>query len=111
MAACLFCEIIAGREPGTIVYRDDRIVALRPPEPKSRVHLLLLPRRHITSADALRSEDAPLWMHLLQVARKLARTSGIDVEEMVYHLGTNAGRDDIRELPHLHVWLMDGSRD
>lgn len=108
---CLFCQVIAGTEPGNIVYRDDEVVAFTPPEQEARVHLILVPRSHIPSVDALRPEDADLWMHLLQVARRLAREHGIDVEREGYHLGTNAGRDSQREFPHLHIWLMSGARE
>jgi histidine triad (HIT) family protein len=107
---CLFCRIIAGAKPGNIVYSDGDVVAFIPPKPESQVHLVLASRTHITSADALRVEDAGLWMHLLQVARLLAREQGIDIEEEGYQLGTNAGRDNTREFAHLHVWLMNGSQ-
>lgn len=108
---CLFCRIIAGTEPGNIVYRDDDVVAFTPPEPVSRVHLILVSRTHLPSVDALRPEDAGLWMHLLQTARRLARQQGIDVEREGYHLGTNAGRENDRAYPHLHLWLMNGARE
>lgn len=108
---CLFCRIIAGTQPGNIVYRDDNMVAFTPLEPESRVHLILVSRSHIPSVDALQPGDAGLWMHLLQVARRLAREHGINVEREGYHLGTNAGRDTDREFPHLHIWLMNGARD
>jgi histidine triad (HIT) family protein len=92
-----------------MVYSDDEVVVFVPPEPESRVHLILVSRTHITSADTLEVEDAGLWMHLLQEARLLAREHGIDVGEEGYHLGTNAGRDTTREFAHLHVWLMNSS--
>jgi histidine triad (HIT) family protein len=111
VSECLFCRIIAGTEPATIVYRDGEVVAFKPPELEARVRLILVSRSHISSVDALRPEDADLWMHLLQVARRLAREHGIDVEREGYHLGTNAGRDNQREFPHLHIWLMRGSRE
>jgi histidine triad (HIT) family protein len=109
MADCVFCRIIAGAEPGNIVYRDDDVVAFTPLETESRVHLVLTSCAHITSADVLEPRDAALWMHLLQVARRLTREHGIDVERDGYHLGTNAGRDHSREFAHLHLWLMNGS--
>ncbi len=108
---CLFCGIIAGTSPGIVVFADDLVVAFIPPQPKSRVHLILVSRVHITSVDALEANDAELWMHLLQTARVLAREHGIDVEREGYHLGTNAGRDSIREFAHLHLWLMNGSQE
>jgi histidine triad (HIT) family protein len=111
MAECPFCAIIAGNAAGTIVFADDDVVALIPPEPLSRVHLLLMPRAHVSSVDALTSNDAGLWMHLLLTAQRLARRYGIDVEREAYSLGTNAGRDAIRKYAHLHIWLMDGARE
>jgi histidine triad (HIT) family protein len=111
MVDCLFCRMIAGTEPGNIVYSDGDVVVFTPPKQEARVHLILVSRSHVTSADALDLADAGLWMHLLQVARLLAREHGIDIEEEGYHLGTNAGRDNTREFAHLHVWLMNGSQE
>jgi histidine triad (HIT) family protein len=111
MTDCVFCRIIAGAEPSNVVYRDDDVVAFTPLNTESRVHLVLASCAHITSADALKPSDAALWMHLLQVARRLARERGVDVEREGYHLGTNAGRDHSREFAHLHLWLKNGAQE
>jgi histidine triad (HIT) family protein len=107
---CVFCAIAAGNEPAVIVYRDDNLVAFTALEPEAPVHLILVPRRHIPSVDALGPEHAALWMDLLQVAQRLARSSGINVEGEGYQLLTHAGRHGTRAFPHLHVHLLDGDR-
>jgi histidine triad (HIT) family protein len=107
--ACIFCDIIAGDRPASVVYRDDLVVAVASPEPKARVHLLLVPRRHMPSVDALTTDDRELWGHLLHVAQKLARQQGIDVDTEGYQLVTNAGRHASRQFPHLHVHLLSGT--
>ncbi|MBV9278656.1 MAG: HIT domain-containing protein [Chloroflexi bacterium] len=98
-----------GVSPVTFVYADEEIVAFHPHEPEARVHLLLVPRRHIASVDDLREADRELWWHLLRVAQELARREGIDVEGEGYHLVTNAGRHGSRQFPHLHLHLASGA--
>ncbi|HEX6508441.1 MAG TPA: HIT domain-containing protein [Chloroflexota bacterium] len=107
---CLFCAIADGSAPATLVYRDDQLVAFTALEPEAPVHLILVPRLHIQSVDALNEEHMGLWMAMLRVAQRLARMSGIDVEGEGYQLLTHAGRHGTRAFPHLHVHLLNGER-
>jgi DNA-binding CsgD family transcriptional regulator len=56
MSDCVFCRLVAETDPGRVVYADELVVAVRSPEPQARVHLLLVPRRHVRSVD----EGAPM---------------------------------------------------
>ncbi|GAC1443741.1 MAG: histidine triad nucleotide-binding protein [Chloroflexota bacterium] len=109
MTACFICAIVEMQSPARIFYQDDTVIAFEPLELESRVHVLIAPKRHIPSADALEEGDYILWMRLLQVARNLARNHGIDIDAEGYHLGTNCGRHSIRAFAHLHIWLMNGA--
>jgi len=106
---CLFCRMIGGEEAATIVFSDQDVVGLVPPERDARVHVLLIPRKHIASVDAMAVEDRQLWWHLLEAAQQVARLQGIDIEDEGYHLVTNAGRHSRRAYPHLHVHLASGA--
>jgi histidine triad (HIT) family protein len=106
---CLFCRMINGVEAATIVFSDEEVVGLLPRERDARVHVLLAPRKHLPSVDALAAEDRELWWHLLEVAQQLARRQGIDIEGEGYHLVTNAGRHGSRAYPHLHLHLASGA--
>ena len=57
MSDCLFCKIVDGRIPGAIVYQDDQLVAFKDINPQAPMHLLVVPRRHIASLNALTPED------------------------------------------------------
>ena len=103
------CDILAGRAFADIVYGDSDLVAVASPEPKARVHVLLVTRHHVRSVDELTDADRVLRGRLLQVAQLLARQHGIDVDTKGYQLVANAGRHATRAFPHLHVHLLSGT--
>ena len=96
---CLFCEIAAGNIPSKKAYEDDSVVAFYDIAPQAPVHVLIIPRRHIESAQALTDADNT-------VARELAVTLG--VAESGYRLITNVGKDAGQSVPHLHLHLIGG---
>ncbi|HLA08526.1 MAG TPA: HIT domain-containing protein, partial [Anaerolineales bacterium] len=75
---CIFCKIISGEIPGTIVYRDEEATAFRDINPVAPTHILIVPNRHIESVSTLEVEDERLMGHLFTVARQLADEEGID---------------------------------
>jgi histidine triad (HIT) family protein len=105
-AACLFCRIIAGEIPATIVHADDLVIAIRDVTPRAPTHVLLLPREHIASAADLTDAHGALLGRLFAVAADLARSEGI--AERGYRLTTNVGTWGGQTVPHLHVHLMGG---
>jgi histidine triad (HIT) family protein len=109
MYGCTFCRIINEMSRDRLLYDDEHLVAIACPEPRARVHLLLISRRHIRSVDELADADAPLWSRLILVAQRLARQEGIDVEGEGYQLVANGGRHATRDVPHLHLHLLSGA--
>lgn len=103
---CLFCEIAAGNIPSKKAYEDDSVVAFYDIAPQAPVHLLVIPRRHIESAQALTEEDNALLGHMFAVARALAQQEG--VAKTGYRLITNVGQDAGQSVPHLHLHLIGG---
>lgn len=104
--ACIFCQIVAGKLPGDIVYRDDEILAFRDVNPQAPVHLLVIPRKHIASLVEAGEEDIPLMGRLVGVANKLARQEGI--AKSGYRLVINCGQQGGQLVPHLHLHLLGG---
>lgn len=104
--ACLFCRIIAGEIPATIVHADDLVIAIRDVAPRAPTHVLLLPREHIASAADLTETHGTLLGRLFAAAADLARSEGI--AERGYRLTTNVGTWGGQSVPHLHVHLMGG---
>ena len=103
---CLFCRIVAGEIPATIVHADDLVIAIRDVAPRAPTHVLLLPREHIASAADLTEAHGVLLGRLFAVAADLARSEGI--AERGYRLTTNVGTWGGQSVPHLHVHLMGG---
>ena len=102
----LFERIIAGEIPANVVYRDDRVIALRDIRPRAPVHILIVPHKAIPTANDIADEDEPLIGHLVTVARDLAKKEGI--AESGYRLIINCNRDGGQEVYHLHLHLVGG---
>lgn len=103
---CLFCRIAAGEIPATIVHQDDDAVAFRDINPQAPVHILVIPRRHVSSLEASVDTDRELLGHLLLVARDLARSEGI--AEDGYRTVLNIGADGGQTVHHLHLHVLGG---
>ena len=105
---CIFCEIVAGRIPARIVHSDDHIVAFHDIKPQAPTHVLLIPRKHITSLLDLAPEDDALAGALVRQARDIARDMGLD--ERGFRLVMNCGDDSGYSVYHVHLHLLGGRR-
>lgn len=105
-AHCLFCKIVQKLEAGIIVYDDPSVVAFEDIHPKAPTHLLVVPRKHIESLDALSPEDEVLMGHMQQVAAQLARERGLHRSgyRTVINTGVHAGQSVF----HVHLHLLGG---
>jgi histidine triad (HIT) family protein len=105
MPETIFSKIIARTIPARIEYEDDFCLAFHDVAPQAPVHVLVIPKRPITSLADVGDEDAPLLGHLLAVAARLARQLGLS---QGYRLVINCGRDGGQTVDHLHVHLLGG---
>ena len=103
---CIFCEIAAGRMEAEIVHEDDKVVAFRDIHPQAPVHVLIIPRKHITSMLEIEPEDAELLGHMHLTAGKLARE--LEIAEGGYRSIFNCGSDAGQTVWHIHLHLMGG---
>jgi len=108
MADCIFCKIINKEIPADIVYEDEEGIAFRDIEPKARVHFLIVPKKHVLSADRLEACDKELIGSLVLVAQRIAKEQG--VSETGYRLIFNVGRDAGQTVDHLHLHLLGGEK-
>jgi len=100
---CLFCRIVAGKIPATVVYEDDHVMAINDVFPRAPFHVLVVPRKHVERLSDL--EDEPLGGRLLQAVRKVARQGGVgDNFRLVVNNGDNAGQNVL----HLHLHVLGG---
>ena len=107
-ADCLFCRIVAGEIPATMIHEDDLVVAIRDIAPRAPTHVLVIPRVHIASATDLTEADGPLLGRIVSAAASIARTEGI--AERGYRLVVNTGPDGGQTVDDLHVHMLGGRR-
>jgi histidine triad (HIT) family protein len=100
---CLFCRIVAGKIPATVVYEDDYVMAINDVFPRAPFHVLVVPRKHIAKLSDL--EDESLGGRLLQTVGKVARQGGVgDNFRLVVNNGDHAGQS----VWHLHLHVLGG---
>jgi histidine triad (HIT) family protein len=104
---CIFDQIGAGKIPSDVVYQDDTVMAFKDIHPKAPVHILIIPKRHITSLAEIKSSDLPLVAHMIEVANLVASGQGVGNG---YKLVINTGRDGGQVVMHLHMHLLGGRR-
>ncbi|MFL5626472.1 MAG: histidine triad nucleotide-binding protein [Ktedonobacteraceae bacterium] len=108
MDNCLFCKIAEGQIPSKIVYQDEDVVAFEDVNPQAPHHILLIPRRHISSIAELTAEDGPILALLFTVANRLANKLGL--AERGYRIVTNVGPDAGQSVFHVHFHLLGGRK-
>lgn len=108
MADCLFCKVIEGKIPGSIVYQDDRVVAFKDINPQAPMHVLVLPRRHIPSVNDLTPEDDGIVGELVRRAAAIASEHGH--ADRGYRTVFNCNADAGQTVFHIHLHVLGGRR-
>jgi histidine triad (HIT) family protein len=103
---CVFCRIVAGQLPSRQVYEDDDIIAFHDVTPVAKVHVLVIPRKHVTLLEEATNEDDKLLGKMLRIGSEMAGKLGI--QESGYRLAINQGADAGQVLDHLHLHVMGG---
>ena len=108
MSDCLFCKIVAGQIPATIVYSDDRLVAFKDINPQAPTHVLIVPRRHIPSLNDLKAEDDAIVGEMVRRAAALANEHGHS--DRGYRTVFNCNADAGQTVFHIHLHVLGGRR-
>ena len=98
---CIFCEIIAGREPADVWYQDDEFIVFRNQLRWLPVQLLLVPKKHMTQSE--------LWSDIGRAA-ELADSLGKEFAPNGYRLLSNFGQDGMQSQPHAHIHVLGGTQ-
>jgi histidine triad (HIT) family protein len=117
MDNCLFCKIAKGEIPATKVHEDEDLLVFKDIHPAAPVHLLIIPKRHISTLSACADSDAPILGKMLALVPRLAEQQGCQVREDGqggrsggYKTLINSGPDGGQEVYHLHIHLVGGPR-
>ena len=103
---CIFCKIVAGEIPATIVLEGDDGLAFRDVTPRAPTHVLVIPKRHVRDIAALGPADGPLLAALFTAANEVASAEGLDASG--YRLVLNVGPDAGQTVFHLHLHVLGG---
>lgn len=108
MENCLFCKIVEGTIPSNKVYEDEQFLVFHDIQPAAPVHVLIIPKKHIASANDLSGDDFALIGELHKVAQKVATELG--VADRGYRLINNCGTDGEQTVHHIHYHLLGGRK-
>ena len=105
--SCLFCQIVNKQTPSTTIYEDDQIIAFKDIAPQTPVHIVLVPKIHISGLNELTDESAMIVAHIAMTAKMLAKKFNIEITG--YRLISNCGPDAGQSVHHLHFHLLGGA--
>ena len=106
MSDCIFCKIIKGDIPSSKVYEDDKILCFKDIAPMAPVHLLVIPKEHIQSAEFITDDNADVVAYIFSKIPVIAKQVGIS--ESGYRVIKNHGKDARQSVPHLHFHILAG---
>jgi histidine triad (HIT) family protein len=105
-AECIFCKIADGAIPADVVHKTDDVVAFRDNNAQAPTHVLIIPRKHISTINSLDESDAGIVGQLFIAARDIAKAEGIDDDG--FRVTMNCNRAGGQSVFHLHLHLLGG---
>lgn len=106
MSDCIFCRIINKEIPSTIVHEDDKVIAFRDINPVAPVHVLIVPKEHISSLEEINRKNASILIDIHLAAKEVAKKEGIS--DKGYRLINNCGEEAGQTVKHIHYHLIGG---
>lgn len=104
--SCIFCSIVGGATPADVVFDGGDTIFFRDINPKARIHIVGIPKKHLSSLDAMHGDDHTVVGKLLHEAADVAKDLGIN--ESGYRVVSNVGSDAGQEVEHLHFHILGG---
>jgi histidine triad (HIT) family protein len=104
---CIFCRIVAGEIPSKKAYEDDEILVFHDIAPWAPVHVLMVPKEHITTFYDVADADTAMLGKMMALAPRLMMELGVTNG---FRTLVNTGPDGLQEVQHLHIHVMGGPR-
>lgn len=103
---CLFCKIAAGEIHATIMHEDAGIIAFRDINSQAPTHILIVPKKHISTINDMKTNDALLIGQMVLVAKQLAHLENLSEEgyRLVFNVNSGGGQT----VYHIHLHLLGG---
>ncbi len=106
MEDCIFCKIVNGDIPCTKVYEDDEILAFQDIQPIAPVHILVIPKEHISSIMEFTKENMSLTMSIHKAIQKVSKNLGLD--QSGFRVINNYGEHGQQTVHHIHYHVIGG---
>ncbi len=105
---CIFCKIVAGEIPSTVVYQDDDVMAFRDINPQAPTHIVVIPKQHVLEGvKDVNEENSAIVAKCFVAIAKIAKEQGLDNG---YRVITNCGPDACQSVQHIHFHLLGGKQ-
>ena len=104
---CIFCKIIKGDIPSNKVYEDEQILAFRDIAPQAPVHVIVIPKQHIQSANEINESNSAVIAKIFETIPAIAKECGL---ANGYRIITNIGEDGCQSVKHIHFHILGGTK-
>ena len=108
MNDCIFCKIVNKEIPSTIVYEDDMVIAFNDLNPVAPVHILVVPKKHMTDILNVEKEDMKYIEAVVEAIQKITKEKGI--AESGFRVVNNCGEDGGQTVKHIHLHIIGGEK-
>ena len=105
MDTCIFCKIVKKEIPAKVVFEDENVLAFHDLNPQAPVHVLVIPKAHIPSCDAVTAENSDAVKAVFEAIPKVAGLLGLADG---YRVITNVGEHGCQTVKHLHFHILGG---
>ncbi len=106
MEDCIFCKIIKGEIPCEKIYEDDIVLSFKDISPGAPSHVLIIPKKHISSLNEVTDEDSKIIAHVFIVLKEIVKKLGIN--ETGYRIVSNCGEEGGQTVEHIHFHVLGG---
>jgi histidine triad (HIT) family protein len=103
---CIFCKIAKKEIPSKIIHEDDRLVVFEDMSPQAPTHVLVVPKKHISTTMDIKDEDNELIGHMFQAAALVAEKKGI--AERGFRVVMNTNAEAGQTVFHIHLHVLGG---
>ncbi len=106
MSDCLFCKIRDGEIPADLVYQNEEVLAFNDVNPQAPTHLLIIPKKHLSTVNDVKQEDEVMMGKLFSAAKQIAAEKGLSDDG--YRLVVNCNEGAGQTVFHIHMHLLAG---
>ncbi|MGB4439359.1 MAG: histidine triad nucleotide-binding protein [Sedimentibacter sp.] len=106
--SCIFCKIANKEIPSQFLFENENLVAFRDLNPQAPVHILVVPKMHISSINEITNENSHIVAEIFEAINKIAEQEGI--KESGYRVISNCGEDGCQSVQHLHFHIVGGKK-